>query len=577
MPEEEKIDAYEAARRALDLALVCIRERKSFLMEAGAGSGKTHTLTQVLAQIVADEGTRLLQEGKRIACITYTNVASDQIALRIDNHPAVLTSTIHAFCWEMIGGFQAELRRSVLLLPKVLAKIEEAGGLAERRVVYDLGHRSVRAESIHLHHDDVLALFVMLLANGKFRSILQSRFPYILIDEYQDTDADLAAELQRRFWDTGGGPVFALFGDHWQKIYGTGCGKVESQGLTFIPKHSNFRSVGAIVESLNRIRTELPQEVADPEKVGTVTVFHTNGWNGPRETRNPWQGDLPQASAHSYLVAVKACLGRAGWDFSSRDSKILMLTHRVLASEMGYQALLGVFDYNDSLTKKQDPHIEFFLETVEPAIRAYETGRYGEAMKFFSGKRSSIRTRADKELWRSAMAALGDARRDGTVEDVLRSLRSHRVFHVPDRLVTLAADLDRLGAEEIAASSSHRHLRNLFAVSYSEVSSFFEFEQSYTPFATKHGVKGEGHENVLVVFGRGWNLYDFNRLLEHDRRRLSAAEQATFERNRNLFYVVCSRAKTNMALLFTQQLSPAALSTLERWFGRENVGDAPTT
>ena len=576
MPEEEQIDAYEAAQRALNLALVCIKERRSFLMEAGAGSGKTHTLTQVLAHIVAGEGTRLLQEGKRIACITYTNVAADQIALRIDHHPAVLTSTIHAFCWEMIEGFQAELRRLVLLLPKVLTKIEEAGGLPVRRVIYDLGHRRVGADSVHLHHDDVLALFAMLLANGKFRSILKSRFPYILIDEYQDTDADLAAELQRRFWDTNEGPVFALFGDHWQKIYGTGCGKVESEGLTFVPKHSNFRSVGKIVESLNRIRSELQQEVADPEKVGTVTVFHTNGWNGQRETRNPWQGDLPQAAGHSYLVAVKAYLESTGWDFSSRDSKILMLTHRVLASEMGYQALLGVFDYNDSLTKKQDPHIEYFLDTVEPAIRAYEAGRYGEAMKFFSGKRSSIRTRADKEHWSSAMAALGEARREGNVEEVLRCLRSRRIFHTPDKLVALATDLDSFTAEEIAASSSHKHLRNLFAVRYTEVSAFFEFEQSHTPFATKHGVKGEGHENVLVVFGRGWNLYDFNKMLEQDRRHLTANEQATFERNRNLFYVVCSRAKTNMVLLFTQQLSPDALATLQRWFGQENVREAPT-
>lgn len=574
MPEEEQMDAYEAAHRALDLALTCIREKKSFLMEAGAGSGKTHTLTQVLAQIVRDEGKRLLQEGRKVACITYTNVASGEIATRIDNHPAVLTSTIHAFCWELIGGFQAELRSSVLRLPNVLVKIEEAGGLGERKVIYDLGHRTVRTDSVHLHHDDVLALFVMLLANTKFRSNLQSRFPYILIDEYQDTNVELAAQLKRQFWDAGEGPVFALFGDHWQKIYGNGCGKIESPGLVFIPKRSNFRSAGTIVECLNRIRPELPQEVADPDKVGTLAVFHTNGWNGQRETRNPWQGDLPQATAHSYLISVKAHLQHAGWDFSSRDCKILMLTHRVLASEMGYQALLGVFDYNDSLTKKQDPHIEFFLDTVEPAIRAYEAGRYGEAMKLFSGKRSSIKARADKEVWRSAMNALSDARSTGTIDDVLLCLKSHRVIHVPDKLVMLSADLISLSAEEIAASSRHKHLRNLFATSYTEVSNFFEFEQSYTPFATKHGVKGEGYESVLVVFGRGWNLYDFNKMLEQAGRRLNAAEQATFERNRNLFYVVCSRAKANMVLLFTQKLSPEALSTLRTWFG--NVREAPT-
>lgn len=570
------MDAYVAARRALDIALNCISEKKSFLMEAGAGSGKTHTLTQVLAQIVRDEGKRLLQEGRKVACITYTNVAADEIAGRIDNHPAVLTSTIHAFCWALIGGFQAELRSSVLRLRDILQKIEDAGGLGDRKVVYDLGYRTVKTDSVHLHHDDVLVLFVMMLGNRKFRSILHSRFPYILIDEYQDTNVDLAAELQRQFWDTGEGPVFGLFGDHWQKIYGNGCGKVDSPGLVFIPKKSNFRSAGTIVQCLNRIRPDLPQEVVDPHKVGTIDVFHTNGWNGQRETRNPWQGDLPQAAAHSYMISVKTHLQRAGWDFSSRDCKILMLTHRVLAAEMGYQALLGVFDYNDSLTKKQDPHIEYFLDTVEPAVRAYECGRYGEAMKLFSGKRSSIKARTEKEVWRSAMNALSDARKTGTIEEVILCLKSHRVLHVPDKLMALSSDLDSLSPEEIAASSRHKHLRSLFSISYTEVSNFYEFEQSHTPFATKHGVKGEGHENVLVVFGRGWNLYDFNKMLEQSGRRLSAADQATFERNRNLFYVVCSRAKSNMALLFTQRLSPEALSTLRSWFGHGNVTEAPT-
>lgn len=42
-----------------------------------------------------------------------------------------------------------------------------------------------------------------------------------------------------------------------------------------------------------------------------------------------------------------------------------------------------------------------------------------------------------------------------------------------------------------------------------------------------------------------------------------------FERNRNLFYVACSRPKKRLALLFTQQLSPDAMNTLTKWFGAD--------
>jgi DNA helicase-2/ATP-dependent DNA helicase PcrA len=52
---------------------------------------------------------------------------------------------------------------------------------------------------------------------------------------------------------------------------------------------------------------------------------------------------------------------------------------------------------------------------------------------------------------------------------------------------------------------------------------------------------------------------------------IPAAKQATFERNRNLFYVACSRPKRRLTLLFTQELSNAALAKLQEWFGAGSI------
>ena len=49
----------------------------------------------------------------------------------------------------------------------------------------------------------------------------------------------------------------------------------------------------------------------------------------------------------------------------------------------------------------------------------------------------------------------------------------------------------------------------------------------------------------------------------------------TFERNRNLFYVSCSRAKHNLTLLFTQRLSDKSLTALGKIFGHENIKGSP--
>ncbi|HDR1486439.1 TPA: hypothetical protein QB420_001540, partial [Pasteurella multocida] len=50
-------------------------------------------------------------------------------------------------------------------------------------------------------------------------------------------------------------------------------------------------------------------------------------------------------------------------------------------------------------------------------------------------------------------------------------------------------------------------------------------------------------------------------------------KEENFERNRNLFYVSCSRAKKRLAILFTQELEETAIETLNKWFDPDNIID----
>ncbi|HHJ3229794.1 TPA: 3'-5' exonuclease [Vibrio parahaemolyticus] len=85
---------------------------------------------------------------------------------------------------------------------------------------------------------------------------------------------------------------------------------------------------------------------------------------------------------------------------------------------------------------------------------------------------------------------------------------------------------------------------------------------SHTPFSTKHGVKGTEFDNVLVVLGRGWNLYNWDQLLTWLHKTCLANRIGALERNRNLFYVACSRPKSNLTVLITQHLSDESLALL---------------
>jgi len=565
--------AEQAAQVALDTMFACIRERRSFRLEAGAGAGKTYSLVKALRLVIDEAATNLIRNGQQVACITYTNVASDQITAQIDRNPAVHSSTIHSFCWGLICSFQPFLREKLPELPKWRERLDEIGGVGNKRVDYDLGHPRARPgdSCVFLGHNDVIALGVALMDEEKFRDVLASRFPILFIDEYQDTNSAFAASLIEHFIDSGTGPLIGLFGDSWQKIYGDGCGILEHSNLTVIGKEANFRSVPVIVDVLNRMRPDLPQHVENPAGTGTVNVYHTNNYTGTRRKGGVWAGDLPPEDAHAALGVVQESLCSEGWDFDPEKTKILMLTHSVLAAEQHYAGIAATFRYNDAFAKKESKHIAFLVDVVEPVCAAYQEGRYGQMLAVLGGRSLAIRSQADKRARAAAMDRLLGICEAETIGKVLDYLKETAYPPLPEGVEEIETELSNASQQAIDESRTLQEIGKLRDVPYREVRQLAAYLNQHTPFSTKHGVKGAEFENVLVVLGRGWNQYNWCKFLEWASDGVPSDKQAAYERNRNLFYVACSRPKTRLALLFAQELSESAIQVLSRWFGESAV------
>lgn len=577
MPEIES-PAETASRRALEAMYACLEAGQSFRLEAGAGAGKTYSLVKALQFLIERNKDTFPKRSQQIACITFTNVAKDEIAARTDRSPMVFCETNHAFCWSLISGFQKPLRALIEAMPDWKEKIEEVGGsVGTRAIEYSLGHRSIRDHRVSIHHDDVLPLTISLMAHEKFRRMIAARFPIILVDEYQDTDSDWVEAIKAYFLGQPGSPLFGFFGDHWQKIYGGGCGKLEHANVTEIGKEANFRSVKVIVNALNRMRPQLQQFVEDPNAEGQVRVFHTNTWQGQRQKGAHWGGDLPSPDAQATLERVKVELEQTGWDLSPSHTKILMLTHRLLASQQGYSNLAATFRFNDAFTKKEHEHIAFFVDQLEPACDAFIARRYGAMFEALGGTTPQMRSHSDKTIWHDAMTQLVALREVGTVGQVVEHLRAQRKPRLPDAVEKRERELrDFDKSAGIEMPRGLEELEKLRGVAYSEVKALRRYLDGHSPFETKHGVKGAEFENVLVVVGRGWNQYNFGEMLElAGASVIPAAKEEAFERNRNLFYVACSRPQKRLAILFTQLLSPEAIATLESWFGADAVTPAP--
>ncbi|MDP2025904.1 UvrD-helicase domain-containing protein [Sulfuriferula sp.] len=574
MSEAAQLNPAEAAAAAAWESLKdCLDDRSSFVFEAGAGAGKTYSLIAALRYILKDRTRELQRTHQQVACVTYTNVARDKIIAQTDGDPAIYCDTTHAFAWMLVSPFQKRLRELVRTLPGWVDRVEELDAANITEIGYALGRRSIEGGTANLHHDDIFPVFIELMQSAKFRNVVASRFPLILVDEYQDTNAELVECLKDQFIGKPHAPQFGFFGDNWQKIYGDGCGSITHDALKRIDKKANFRSAKPIVDSLNLMRPELAQAVKDPTTPGEVHVFHTNGWGGTRLTKNHWQGDLPADEAARALKNVRAELKDVGWDFAG-DTKVLMLTHRALATEMGYSSMRTVFAFNDSFARKANEVIAYFHEHLEPAARAYLAKRFGKMFEAIDAERPVMNGPADKTRWADAMRRLCELRDTGTVGDVIEHLSSTGLQILSDAVVRQESALaDALAGGE-PLTGRVKELHALHAVSYQEIIALCEYLDGHSPFETKHGVKGDQFENVLVVFGRGWNDYDFNVYLKMaGNPDLIGSQAAAYERNRNLFYVAVSRPKRRLALLFTHRLELGAMATLAGWFAGHPIRD----
>lgn len=555
---------YELAKARADeidtLIIDTLQLGKNFRVEAGAGSGKTYSLHKVVEWIDINKAKEFGRKHRQVACITYTNAAVDVIKKRISGDSFIVPSTIHNFAWDNIKNFRSALIAGI----KELSLLPSEQDISEiKSVTYDLGIRYVQNNDLHLFHDDVIKLFSWFLDNSKFRMLLTDKYPIILIDEYQDSFKSITDKFVEYFIKKECGPQFGLFGDAWQTIYSNNgaCGLIACDNLIEIKKESNFRSQKVIVDVLNRIRPELPQISAQNDNDGSVIVITTNDYHGPRDTSAYYKGELPENLLKEYITTVEKKLKSSGW---TKDNKVLMITHKLLAKQQNYQTFLDAL--GDHFKDQDDKHFLFFRDRLEPLYAALINQDVKEMYEVLGTTRRPIETKKQKKQWRELTDALGIARQ-GTIYDVLRTV-------VDSRLIPVSPDIENyVKAYNSGDNSTYAKttLKQFYEIKYDQVINAINFFKPDAVYSTEHGVKGEEYDNVLFVMGRGWNLYQFENFLYKDEKTLHGKDLAAYIRNRNLFYVCCSRPKKRLAILVTVEINAQFEAYLQHVFGSDNV------
>ena len=229
--------------------------------------------------------------------------------------------------------------------------------------------------------------------NAKFRRVFSDKYPLILIDEYQDSYGPIIERFIKFFIAEEKSPQFGFFGDAWQTIYQSNkaCGVIEHDNLKVIRKGSNFRSAPRIVQLLNDIRPDLPQTSAIDDFQGEVIVITCEDYTGTRRTDRNFKGELPPEELKLRLNKV---VEKIKQEATAEKLKVLMITHKVLSTQQGYERLLDIL--NDGLRDKEDPFLLFFMDTVEPIYHALNTSNMQLLFDTLGIKRYPITKKSEK-------------------------------------------------------------------------------------------------------------------------------------------------------------------------------------
>ena len=226
------------------------------LILAGAGSGKTRVITHRVAHLVLDRGV----PSESILAVTFTNKAAEEMKARaealVSGRPLrTWLSTFHSFCVRLLrreaaaaglpSGFLiydeddqlASVREAMRALDlseklhpprRLLARIsarknsgrdgEEDDGFAEGVAArVQERYRQILEAAGALDFDDLLLRAGALLERDPaVREAWRRRFPFVLVDEYQDTNR-AQYELVRLLAGPGGN--LTVVGDEDQSIY----------------------------------------------------------------------------------------------------------------------------------------------------------------------------------------------------------------------------------------------------------------------------------------------------------------------------------------------------------------------
>jgi DNA helicase-2/ATP-dependent DNA helicase PcrA len=468
------------------------------LILAGPGSGKTRVVTHRIAH--------LLRTGiapQRILALTFTNKAADEMRRRLERLAPgkhVWMSTFHRFCAKLLRehGRLVGLRENFTIydtsdsqsaLKRTLEAIDfDPGHFTPQQIAHHIswaknnlipaaqyqprpGHPlgAVTAKVYPAYQqtlltanavdfdDMLLHVAVLLRENPEVRTLLDARFRFILVDEYQDTNLAQYAIVRALSMDY---PNLAVTGDPDQSIYGWRGANIRNilefehdyPDVAVVRLEQNYRSTKSILRAAGTL-------IAHNKRRKEKDLFTENGEGNPVRLTTYWT-NREEADAIARTIADALRKGkRRARDFAVfYRTNALSRTLEFAFREAGvpYQVAGGVeffqrmeikdvLAYLRLLNNPSDD--EAFLRVVNNPPRGIGKTSIKRIAEYANGRRQT--------LLEAAREARGV---DGLAKKALASIGMF--VHLIDTLAHLAVKpIEELMGHVLAESGYQKHLQ----------------------------------------------------------------------------------------------------------------------
>ncbi|VTS29205.1 uvrD, superfamily I DNA and RNA helicases [Streptococcus mitis] len=465
-------------------------------------------------------------------------------------------------------------------LSKTLKDIEDK---ESKKIIYNPVQNRDKLENYVISHDTLLLYCKNIITDKDIlKRLFSDRYPYILIDEYQDTDEKVVAIIDsiREYSNSRKKLVVGFFGDSLQNIYGSGVGILpKKEEYKSIEKVFNRRSSMQIVELIEKIRND---------NFGQQSIY-TDFDNGSYNFYI--SGDdfnIDTFLQENHLINNTACLLMKNDDISKArgfDEILSVLKKFPRFSGANFENVSNEF------LQKNLQHMGWFLREILTFIDFIQKVRddnstVREIIQFITSNKLKLTFAVMKQfignLREPNLSTLSIDRCIDEITNIQEPISGNdilkKIFSLDDIAENILLNIKNRAYDYFYYSQdseeSEREMTVIDEFFNLDISQFIKWynyifddsKQESISYYTLHGSKGLEFDNVVVVLQDNFaRKNDYCKYYFENYGNPDCLDKR-FSEVRNLLYVACSRAKLNLHVIYICSLHESILENIESIF-----------